>query len=43
VTGGLCVAVLMMALIAASFALDLHGYLAARKHGKPRHGRKRRR
>jgi hypothetical protein len=41
--GGLCVAVLLVALVAASLALDLHGYLAARRHGKPRHGRKRRR
>jgi hypothetical protein len=41
VAGGLCVAILLVALVAASFALDLHGYLAARSHGKPRHGRKR--
>jgi hypothetical protein len=41
--GGLCVAVLLVALVAASFALDLHGYLAARRHRKPRHGRKHKR
>lgn len=38
--GGLCVAVLLVALVAASFALDLHGYLAARRYSKPRHGRR---
>jgi hypothetical protein len=42
VAGGVCVVVLMVALIAASFALDLHGYLAARLSRRPRHGRRRR-
>lgn len=37
-----CVVVLMVALIAASFSLDLHGYLTARRRRRPRHGRKRR-
>jgi hypothetical protein len=41
--GQLCVVVLMVALVAASFALDLHGYLRARHARKPRHGRNRRR
>jgi hypothetical protein len=43
VAGSVCVLVLLVALIAASFALDLSGYLRARAARRPRHGRHRRR
>jgi len=42
VAGSVCVLLLMVALIVASLALDLHGFLRTRRARRPRHGRRRR-